>query len=60
MFLAFGVTFEVPVFVIDARPQRGGCGQIEEARPYVIVVGAFVVAAVLTRRMSYLSSCWRS
>jgi sec-independent protein translocase protein TatC len=48
MFLAFGITFEVPVIVILLV--RFGVVSIEkltEARPYVIV-GAFVVAAVVT------------
>jgi sec-independent protein translocase protein TatC len=48
MFLAFGVTFEVPVAVILLV--RFGVVSIEklrEARPYVIV-GAFVIAAVVT------------
>lgn len=48
MFLAFGVTFEVPVVVILLV--RFGIVSIEklkDARPYVIV-GAFVIAAVVT------------
>jgi sec-independent protein translocase protein TatC len=48
MFLAFGVTFEIPIVVIILV--RSGVVSIEklrEARPYVIV-GAFVVAAVVT------------
>jgi sec-independent protein translocase protein TatC len=48
MFLAFGVTFEIPV--IQAVLVRTGLLSVEklrEARPYVIV-GAFVVAAVVT------------
>jgi sec-independent protein translocase protein TatC len=48
MFLAFGVTFEIPV--IQAVLVRTGLLSVEklrDARPYVIV-GAFVVAAVVT------------
>jgi sec-independent protein translocase protein TatC len=48
MFLAFGITFEIPIVVILLV--RAGVVSIEnlkEARPYVIV-GAFVVAAVVT------------
>ncbi|HEX2199573.1 MAG TPA: twin-arginine translocase subunit TatC [Burkholderiales bacterium] len=48
MFLAFGVTFEIPIVVIVLV--RMGIVSIEKlraARPYVIV-GAFVVAAVVT------------
>ena len=47
-FVAFGVTFEVPVIVVVLV--RAGIVPIEklrESRPYVIV-GAFVVAAVFT------------
>jgi len=48
MFLAFGVTFEVPVFVIVlVKLGVVDVAKLKEARPYVIV-GAFVVAAVLT------------
>jgi len=48
MFLAFGVTFEVPVAVI-LLTKFGLVDQakLKEARPYV-VVGAFVIAAVVT------------
>ena len=48
MFLAFGLTFEVPIAVILLV--RTGVVSIEklvEARPYVIV-GAFIVAAIVT------------
>lgn len=48
MFVAFGVTFEVPVIVVVLN--RMGVvklAQLREGRPYVIV-GAFVVAAVVT------------
>lgn len=48
MFLAFGLTFEVPVVVVLLV--RFGVATIEQlklARPYVIV-GAFVVAAIVT------------
>lgn len=48
MFLAFGITFEVPIVVI-LLVQFGivSVAKLREARPYVIV-GAFVVAAVVT------------
>jgi len=48
MFLAFGVTFEIPIVVVILV--RAGVVSVEklaEVRPYVIV-GAFVVAAVVT------------
>ena len=48
MFLAFGVTFEIPIFVMVLV--RMGVVSIEKLRsfrPYVIV-GAFIVAAVIT------------
>jgi sec-independent protein translocase protein TatC len=48
MFLAFGVTFEIPVVVVVlARSGIVSLEQLKQARPYVIV-GAFVVAAVVT------------
>jgi sec-independent protein translocase protein TatC len=48
MFLAFGVTFEVPiVVVILVRMGVVTIAQLKIARPYFIV-GAFVVAAVVT------------
>lgn len=48
MFLAFGTTFEIPiVVVILVRMGLVTVAQLREARPYVIV-GAFVVAAVVT------------
>ncbi len=48
MFLAFGVTFEIPIVVI-VLVWMGivSLEKLREARPYV-VVGAFVVAAVVT------------
>jgi len=47
-FLAFGVTFEVPVIVIVlVRVGLVGIDKLKEIRPYVIV-GAFVVGAVFT------------
>lgn len=47
-FMAFGITFEVPVLVIVlVRAGIVGIDKLKEARPYV-VVGAFVVAAVVT------------
>ena len=48
MFLAFGVTFEIPIVVIVlVRMGVVSVEKLKEARPYVIV-GAFVVAAVVT------------
>jgi sec-independent protein translocase protein TatC len=48
MFLAFGVTFEIPVVVVVlARAGIVSLDQLKQARPYMIV-GAFVVAAVVT------------
>ena len=48
MFLAFGVTFEVPIVVIVlVRMGLVSLEKLREIRPYVIV-GAFVVSAVVT------------
>jgi sec-independent protein translocase protein TatC len=48
MFIAFGVTFEIPiVVVILVRAGVVSVDKLAEVRPYVIV-GAFVVAAVVT------------
>jgi sec-independent protein translocase protein TatC len=48
MFLAFGVTFEIPVVVVLlVRSGAVSVEKLREARPYVIV-GAFVIAAVVT------------
>jgi sec-independent protein translocase protein TatC len=48
MFIAFGVTFEIPVVVVAlARFGIVTLDQLKQARPYVIV-GAFVVAAIVT------------
>src|SRR6185437_8283827 len=48
MFIAFGVTFEIPIVVIVlVRMGIVSVEQLKNARPYV-VVGAFVVAAVVT------------
>ena len=48
MFLAFGVTFEIPiVLIILVRAGVVSIEKLKEARPYFIV-GAFVVAAVVT------------
>jgi sec-independent protein translocase protein TatC len=48
MFLAFGVTFEIPIVVILlVRMGIVSVEKLRDARPYVIV-GAFVVAAVVT------------
>ena len=48
MFVAFGVTFEIPVIVfVMARAGLVSVAKLREVRPYVIV-GNFVVAAILT------------
>jgi len=48
MFIAFGITFEIPIVVILlVRMGVVSVEKLREARPYVIV-GAFVVAAVIT------------
>lgn len=48
MFLAFGVTFEVPIVVIVlVRMGLAPLAKLRQIRPYV-VVGAFVIAAVVT------------
>jgi sec-independent protein translocase protein TatC len=48
MFLAFGVTFEVPILVILlVRMGFLTVSKLKEIRPYV-VVGAFIVSAVVT------------
>jgi sec-independent protein translocase protein TatC len=48
MFLAFGITFEIPIVVVVlVRMGLVTLPQLKQARPYVIV-GAFVVAAVVT------------
>lgn len=48
LFLAFGLTFEVPVAVILlAKAGVVSIEKLKEARPYVIV-GAFIIAAVIT------------
>ena len=48
MFLAFGITFEIPIVVwLLVRFGLVSVEKLREARPYVIV-GAFVVAAVVT------------
>jgi sec-independent protein translocase protein TatC len=48
MFLAFGVTFEIPIVVLMlVKTGLVPIEKLREARPYV-VVGAFVVAAVVT------------
>ena len=47
-FLAFGITFEVPVVVVVlVRMGMVSLAKLKEVRPYVIV-GAFVVSAVVT------------
>lgn len=47
-FIAFGVTFEVPVLVIVlVRIDVVSIAKLKEIRPYVIV-GAFVIAAIFT------------
>ncbi|MBV8666031.1 MAG: twin-arginine translocase subunit TatC [Burkholderiaceae bacterium] len=48
MFIAFGVTFEVPVVVVVlVRMGLISVEKLKEFRPYVIV-GAFVIAAIVT------------
>ncbi len=48
MFLAFGVTFEVPIVVVLlARMGVVSIAKLKQVRPYVIV-GAFVISAVVT------------
>src|SRR2546422_3970179 len=48
MFIAFGVTFEIPIVVIVlVRMGVVSVEKLRDARPYVIV-GAFVIAAVVT------------
>jgi sec-independent protein translocase protein TatC len=48
MFLAFGITFEVPIIVVLlARFGIAGVARLKQVRPYVIV-GAFILAAVFT------------
>ena len=48
MFLAFGITFEVPIVVIAlAMTGMVEIAKFREARPYVIV-GAFVIGAIFT------------
>ncbi len=48
MFLAFGVTFEVPVvLIVLVRMGIVSLDKLKEFRPYAIV-GAFVIAAVVT------------
>jgi sec-independent protein translocase protein TatC len=48
MFLAFGITFEIPIVVIVlVRMGIVSVERLRDARPYV-VVGAFVVAAIVT------------
>jgi sec-independent protein translocase protein TatC len=48
MFLAFGLTFEVPIVVVLlARFGIASVEKLKQVRPYVIV-GAFIVAAIFT------------
>ena len=48
MFIAFGVTFEIPIVVIVlVRMGLVSVEKLREARPYVIV-GAFVISAIVT------------
>jgi len=48
MFLAFGLTFEVPIIVVlVVRFGIASVEKLKQARPYIIV-GAFIVAAVFT------------
>ena len=56
MFLAFGITFEVPVAVVLLVKMGVVELSAQGARGYV-VVGAFIIAAVVTPTWS-ASSCW--
>lgn len=48
MFIAFGITFEVPIFVVIlARAEIVSIEKLKEVRPYVLV-GAFVIGAIFT------------
>jgi sec-independent protein translocase protein TatC len=48
MFLAFGLTFEVPIIVVLlVRFGIASIDKLKQARPYVIV-GAFIIAAIFT------------
>jgi sec-independent protein translocase protein TatC len=48
MFIAFGLTFEVPIVVIVlVRMGMVSVDKLKEIRPYVIV-GAFIIAAIVT------------
>jgi sec-independent protein translocase protein TatC len=48
MFIAFGLTFEVPIVVVLlVRFGIASIDKLKKARPYVIV-GAFIVAAIFT------------
>jgi sec-independent protein translocase protein TatC len=48
MFLAFGITFEIPIVVmLLVRFGVVGVDKLKAARPYVIV-GAFIVSAIIT------------
>jgi sec-independent protein translocase protein TatC len=48
MFLAFGVTFEIPIVVVVlVRMGLVSVDRLRDARPYVIV-GAFVISAIVT------------
>jgi len=48
MFLAFGITFEIPIVVmLLVRFGVVSIDKLKEARPYVIV-GAFIVSAIIT------------
>src|SRR5438270_2277310 len=55
MFMAFGVTFEIPIVVIVlVRMGLVSLEKLRDARPYVIV-GAFVVSAVVTPQIGRAS-----
>ena len=48
MFIAFGITFEVPILVIVlVRMDIVSIEKLKEIRPYVLV-GAFVIGAIFT------------
>jgi Sec-independent protein secretion pathway component TatC len=57
MFMAFGITFQVPVLLL-VRMDFVTVEKLREARPYA-VVGAFVIGAIFTPPDVVRNSCWR-
>ena len=58
-FIAFGITFEVPIFVVVlVRVGIVSIEKLKEIRRYVLV-GAFVAGAIFTPPMWFRNSCWR-